>query len=51
MTGEGINEAFEYLAKLILKKKNPDAYLNKNISLTKKDAKDLFDNKKTNKCC
>ena len=51
VTGEGINEAFEYLAKLILKKKNPDAYLNKNISLTKKDAKDLLDNKKTNKCC
>ena len=33
LTGEGINEAFEYLAKLILKMKKQDSYKNRKISL------------------
>ena len=33
LTGEGINEAFEYLAKLILKVKKRDSYKNRKISL------------------
>ena len=48
-TGEGINEAFEYLAKHILQIKNPDSYISRNISLSKEN-EDLLNTKKR-KCC
>ena len=49
-TGEGINEAFEYLAKHILQIKNPDSYISRNISLSKENDNDFLNNKKR-KCC
>ena len=49
LTGEGINQAFEYLAKLIFRVRNPDANLSRNISLSKEDGKELDIKKR--KCC
>ena len=49
LTGEGINQAFEYLAKLIFRVRNPDANLSRNISLSKEDGKELDIKKR--RCC
>ena len=49
LAGEGINQAFEYLAKLIFRVKNPDIKLSRNISLTYENTKEL-DNKRKRKC-
>jgi len=54
LTGQGISEAFEGLAKLILKKKNPKENTSRNISIATEKVEDIVNKKKKEKkkgCC
>ena len=54
LTGQGISEAFEGLAKLILKKKNPKENTSRNISIATEKFENIVNKKKKEKkkgCC
>ena len=54
LTGQGINEAFEGLAKQIFKNKNPNENISRNISIAHEKREDVVKKKNKNKgkgCC
>lgn len=51
LTGQGINEAFEELAKQIFKNKNPNENISRNISITYNKPEDALKKKKGKGCC
>ena len=51
LSGEGINEAFEGLAKMIFLNKNPKENLSRNISVAAEEKEDITAQKKKKKCC
>ena len=51
LTGKGINEAFEELAKQIFKNKNPNENISRNISITYNKPEDALKKKKGKGCC
>ena len=51
LSGQGINEAFEGLVKLILKNKSSSAYTSRNISIASNRPEDLIQKKAKRGCC
>jgi len=51
LTGQGINEAFEELAKQIFKNKNPNENISRNISISYDKSEDALKKKKGKGCC
>ena len=51
LTGQGINEAFEELAKQIFRNKNPNENISRNISITYNKPEDALKKKKGKGCC
>ena len=51
LTGQGINEAFEELAKQIFKNKNPNENISRNISISYDRSEDALKKKKGKGCC
>ena len=51
LTGQGINEAFEELAKQIFKNKNPNENISRNISISYNKPEDALKKKKGKGCC
>ena len=51
LTGQGINEAFEGLAKQIFKNKNPNENISRNISISYDKSEDALKKKKGKGCC
>jgi len=51
LTGQGINEAFEELAKQIFRNKNPNENISRNISISYDKSEDALKKKKGKGCC